>query len=121
MSVTRTNKPRCTECSHPISFHGVDFERCQALGCSCEGYVGDTYLAVSTLSVDQVAERLGRPAAWVTRNASVLGGERRHWGDVEVARDAKGRRKEAKALVWRFDPEVIEKHLEETVAGSKHL
>lgn len=107
--VTRTNKPQCAGCSHPISFHGVDFERCRALGCSCPGYTGDTYLAVSTLSVEEVAERLGRSPSWVRRNAEDLGGQWFLRDDLVVQRDSKGRRKTSSAAtVCRFDRESVE-------------
>jgi hypothetical protein len=34
----RPVQPKCAECSHSLSFHGVGQGRCRALGCRCEGW-----------------------------------------------------------------------------------
>ncbi len=35
----RADKPKCSKCKHPISFHGSGTTACRALGCQCAKYV----------------------------------------------------------------------------------
>lgn len=113
----RANKPQCEECSHPISFHGTDFEACHALGCSCPGYVGPTYLGANTISLAEAAARTGRSEKWLREHVA---GERMNVADLRVDRDARGKRRSPRGGDWRLLSDGVDRLMaEEVVAPSK--
>lgn len=67
----RGEQPRCAECHHSASFHGVEQSGpCRALGCRCSQW------AESSFTVAEVASILGKSEDYVRDHARALGGRK---------------------------------------------
>lgn len=69
----RGQQPKCVACSHPASFHGGGETRCRALGCHCADWEGPLEV---TVTVQELAQALGRGQTFVKDHAVALGGEK---------------------------------------------